>query len=396
MIVNILIVDDNKSNLYTLEALLQNLKFDDEYLTSINIIKSLSGKKALEIIINQKIDLIILDIQMPEMDGFEVAKHLKMNQNTKDIPIIFLTAIFKDEYFIQQGYELGALDYLTKPINENLFLTKIKLYISLYLKTYTLDKLNKTLEEKVKLEVDKNRLQAKQLIQHSRLAQMGEMLSMIAHQWRQPLTAISATANNLTLKLILNEYNKKEFENELELISTYSQHLSKTIDDFRGFFKTKKVKEKTTLSQIINNTLDIVKTSVENKNIKVITDITCENEVEIYASEVKQVLLNIIKNAEDILVENNVINPTILIQTICIKNNNCALIVEDNAGGIPEEIIDKVFDPYFSTKQEKDGTGLGLYMSKTIIEEHCNGKLSVSNSNTGAVFKLEFNVITKI
>jgi len=223
------------------------------------------------------------------------------------------------------------------------------------------------------------------LLQQSRLAQMGEMISMIAHQWRQPLTAISATTNNLSLKLLLGEIDTAEFTKELDLIADYSQHLSHTIDDFRGFFKDDKEKEITTLDEIANSTLGILKLSIENQNIKIITNLDCNKELTTYANELKQVVLNLIKNAQDILLEKNIENPTITISST-FKNNTHILIVQDNAGGVPDDIIGEIFDPYFSTKKEKDGTGLGLYMSKTIIEEHCGGKLSVSNDKDGAVF----------
>jgi PAS domain S-box-containing protein len=233
-----------------------------------------------------------------------------------------------------------------------------------------------------------------QLLQQSRLAQMGEMISMIAHQWRQPLTAISATTNNLRFKMMVDTIDKKLFEEEIGLIEKYSHHLSKTIDDFRGFFKEDKVKEITTLQIIVNSTLDIVKKSVENKNIKISTNLTCGLEFATYVNEVRQVVLNLIKNAEDVLIERKIKNPQITIETRC-KDNEYMLIVKDNAGGISKEIKDKIFDPYFSTKLEKEGTGLGLYMSKTMIEEHCGGVLHVENDKYGAVFtvKLGANII---
>jgi len=211
---------------------------------------------------------------------------------------------------------------------------------------------------------------------------------MIAHQWRQPLNAISLTASNLRFKCMVDDINSDEFEKELDLIESYSEHLSLTIDDFRGFFKENKEKEKTTIDEIVNSTLDIVKISVENKNIKINTDLNCNKELETYPSEIKQVVLNLIKNAEDVLLENEIKNATITIETLCKKDTKI-LVIKDNAGGIPENIIDKVFDPYFSTKKEKEGTGLGLYMSKTIIQDHCNGSLTVSNDDNGAVFKIE-------
>ena len=255
-----------------------------------------------------------------------------------------------------------------------------------------LELLNINLEQRVKEEVEKNQKQNQQMLQQSRLAQMGEMISMIAHQWRQPLNAISLTSSNLQVKLMMDNVDHEFFKKEIELIDEYSQHLSKTIDDFRGFFKEHKEKEITTLDYIVNSTLDIVKVSVENKNIKVITDLTCHVEFESYPNEIKQVVLNIIKNAEDVLLEMKIENATIAIQTLCDEDKkDKQLIIKDNAGGIQEDIMDKIFDPYFSTKLGKDGTGLGLYMSKIIIEEHCGGKLSVSNDDEGAVFRINFD-----
>ncbi|NOQ32068.1 MAG: DUF3365 domain-containing protein [Helicobacteraceae bacterium] len=241
------------------------------------------------------------------------------------------------------------------------------------------------------IDISKEKQQEKILRQQSRLAQMGEMISMIAHQWRQPLNAISLTSNNLQFKLSMDDVDKDFFKQEIALIDDYSQHLSNTIDDFRGFFDKDKTKEITNISILVENTLEIVKVSVENKDIKIITILNCHKELKTYTSEVKQVILNLIKNAEDILIENEIKQPLISIETICTKDDSHQLIIKDNAGGIPEDIIDKIFDPYFSTKLEKDGTGLGLYMSKTIIEEHCGGKLSVENDEYGAVFRMEFS-----
>ena len=252
------------------------------------------------------------------------------------------------------------------------------------------DKINKSLDNRIKQEVEKNRLQDQQIIQQSRLAQMGEMISMIAHQWRQPLGAISSTTNNLLFKTMMDEIDKELFEKELKNIDDYSQHLSKTIDDFRNFFKDKKEKETTSLEEIVNYALDIVKISIENQNIKIKTDFNCNEKFESFPRELVQVVLNLIKNAQDILLEKQIKNPTITLQTKCNDDKTIKqLLVKDNAGGVPAEIQEIIFDPYFSTKLEKDGTGLGLYMSKIIITQHCEGELSVSNNDEGAVFMIE-------
>ena len=254
---------------------------------------------------------------------------------------------------------------------------------------------NDTLKNKIDQELDKNRQKDKMLQQQSKLAQMGEMISMIAHQWRQPLAAIGATSASMTIKATIGKLDK---ETALELsnkISSHTQHLSKTIDDFRDFYKTSKEKKETTFMIIIEDVLNIVEVSVANKNIKLLKELEYDEKITTYPNEIKQVVLNLIKNAEDILMENDIKEPYIKIKTYT-QNNNAILEVSDNAEGVPEDIIDKIFEPYFSTKLEKNGTGLGLYMSKTIIEEHCGGKLSVSNNEFGAVFEIKLPLKSEV
>ena len=237
--------------------------------------------------------------------------------------------------------------------------------------------------EKVKAEEIKNKTQEKMMQQQHRLAQMGEMISMIAHQWRQPLSAISATSGVLSIKAKMNRLDMQTVTELSDKITGFSQHLSSTIDDFRNFFKADQVKQNTDYKKIIDSVMRIVEISLQEKKIELILHV--ENLVEFLANEneLKQVLLNLIKNSEDALLETNTQNPKIII-TIQDKT----ITISDNAGGIPQEIIDKIFEPYFSTKIKKDGTGLGLYMSKIIVEEHCAGKLQVFNENNGAKFTI--------
>jgi len=390
--IKILIVDDVEANLYSLDALLSELK-TKEY--QFEILQALSGEEALKIAIQDRdIRLIILDVQMPDMDGFEVAKLLQSSSITKNIPIVFLTAAFKAEEFVQHGFELGAIDYFTKPIEKYQFINKIRFYLDMTIKNFQLEELNNKLEdltqnlkEEVKKEVQANREKDKVLLQQSRLAQMGEMISMIAHQWRQPLSAISAASTALILKSQLDQLDNESVEEIAKKIIQYTQHLSTTIDDFRNFFKPDKEKKETSYKELIDSVLNIVETSIKTKNIAL--QIKIENEIMLYTydKELKQVLLNLIKNAEDILKEKEIENPAITIEA-----DGYILRVKDNAGGVPKDIIEKIFEPYFSTKS-LNGTGLGLYMSKTIIEEHCEGKLSVYNDAEGAVFEIELPAV---
>ena len=253
-----------------------------------------------------------------------------------------------------------------------------------------LEKLNATLEKRVNEEVKKNEEAQLKLMQQARLAQMGEMISMIAHQWRQPLTAINSTALKINLQAKLKKLTMQTAQESSLKISQYSQHLSNTIDDFRNFYKPNKEKTLVDIEEIVSNVLYITDTSIKEKKIELIKDIECHEKFLSYANEIKQVILNLIKNAVEALEENNIANPKIYIKSYQ-KDNKCILEISDNAGGIPTEIVDKIFDPYFSTKEEKNGTGLGLYMSKVIIEDHCNGTISAENNKIGgATFKIEF------
>jgi PAS domain S-box-containing protein len=255
---------------------------------------------------------------------------------------------------------------------------------------FELEQLTSDLELRIKEEVQKNREKDKAMLQQSKLAQMGELLSMIAHQWRQPLTAISATSNDLSMKIMLDNYSEDYFSEKLKKIVELSQHLSNTIDDFRTFNKEDKEKTAVLFSTLVKSVLGIVSISIENNNIDLTTDFKCEKKMLTYSNEVKQVILNLIKNAEDILLEKNIQKAYIHLKTYDDENYTY-LKISDNAGGVPEDIIDKIFNPYFSTKTKKDGTGLGLYMSKIIIEEHCGGELSVYNDENGAVFEIKLD-----
>ncbi|PHR58552.1 MAG: hypothetical protein COA44_03685 [Arcobacter sp.] len=250
-----------------------------------------------------------------------------------------------------------------------------------------LEDLNKDLQEKVVKETKKNQEQTIHMLHQSRLAQMGEMISMIAHQWRQPLSSISAISGTLSIDVMMDNYNKEFFQEHLEDITRLSQHLSSTIDDFRDFFKNDKIKKTTSLEEIVHTSLAVIGSTLESEEIIVETKMDTDIRFQTYPNEVKQVLLNLLKNAQEAIQEKNNRHGKIWIHGY-LKNDVICLSVKDNAQGIPKEIIEKIFDPYFSSKKEKDGTGLGLYMSKMIIKNHCKGDISVKNCDNGACFTL--------
>jgi len=250
-----------------------------------------------------------------------------------------------------------------------------------------LEELNQTLESKVKQEVEKNRQQQLLMLHQSRLAQMGEMISMIAHQWRQPLNTLSILSQTIILKYNINKLDDKMIEYFKINSNRQIQGMSKTIDDFRDFFKPEKEKIEFIINDVIDDTLDMVQPTFIQNQIDVIFDTTREFKTIGYPNELGQAILNIVNNAKDVLIDNNIKSRQIKIELR--EDENIILTISDNAGGVEEDIIDKIFDPYFSTKQEKNGTGLGLYMTKLIIEDHMGGKLSVSNDIDGARFRIK-------
>lgn len=225
------------------------------------------------------------------------------------------------------------------------------------------------------------------IITQSRHAAMGEMIGMIAHQWRQPISVIAMGANNILADIALEEFSIKEAENASKNILIQTQHLSQTIDDFRNFFKSDKELLEVNIKEILNQTYSIVKDSLNNNNILLENIYNSETRIKVYPRELMQVFVNIINNAKDALVSKKIQNAFIKIK---VYNEKEYVITEicDNAGGIDTNLLTKIFDPYFTTKDEKNGTGLGLYMSKTIIEDHLHGRLEVSNSKQGACFKV--------
>lgn len=247
--------------------------------------------------------------------------------------------------------------------------------------------LNNSLEQKIKEEVDKNRQKDRYLAQQSRLAQMGEMIHMIAHQWRQPLSAINSAASTVELEAVLQKQTKESTLKQTKHIATLIEYLSHTIDDFREFFKPTKTKNDIHCDEIIDSIINIVDSSLKNHNITFKKEFMCNKKLYTYVNELKQVILSIISNAQDALAKKKPQNPYINLLTYT-EGNFYVIEISDNGGGVPQEIIDQIFNPYFTTKEHENGTGLGLYMSKIIIEDHCEGSITISNNEDGAVFKI--------
>lgn len=226
------------------------------------------------------------------------------------------------------------------------------------------------------------------LIQQSRLAAMGEMISNIAHQWRQPLNLLGLLAQGLPMTYGTNEFSEEYLEARVHKMMEAIGHMSATIENFRNFFCPEKEKVEFSVFEVVDKTISLMGLTLSLVQIKIDVEGGGNPVIIGYPNQYAQVLLNIFNNARDAFAEREVKSPKMEIR-IAAKKGRSVVTVSDNAGGMAPDVIDKVFDPYFTTKGPDKGTGIGLYMSKMIIEKNMGGSLSVSNSEEGACFRIE-------
>ncbi len=327
------------------------------------------------------------------------------------IALIFLATLFANQNLEKISLQLKSNDFTCEQNNSaeqlskekwmiitaSLFIILIGLYWTIKYKReiyrrkiaeQSLRSLNLSLESRIKMEVEKNKQHQLVILQQSRHAQMGEMISMIAHQWRQPLNNLSMIIQGASLKHKLGKFNDELMKKLSNDAQKQIMQMSQTIDDFRYFFKQDKLEKEYSINTTILHMLELLKPVLKQENIAVETHFENDITIKGFSNKLGQALINILNNAKDALVENNSVKNKIITVVLKKELDNVVIVIEDNAGGIKDDIIDHIFDPYFSTKDEKNGTGLGLYMSKNIIEEHCHGKLSVENGSNGAIFEI--------
>jgi len=387
----VLIVDDAPENIEILKMALKN-----SY-----IIKAVSsGVQALEAVNTYPVDIILMDVMMPDMDGFETCYHLKENPATRHIPVIFVTALSEigDE---TKGFAIGAADYITKPIRIPVVRARVKTHLALSdqnralaslveektaelaFKQFQLEAINRSLQQRVDETVAELRQMDQAMISQSRQAAMGEMIGNIAHQWRQPINALAMLLANIQQAHQYDELTAEFLADCVKDGSTLIQKMSTTINDFRNFFMPDKQVVAFSARDQINSAVSLLEAALANQNISI--ELEVENDLTLtgFPNEFSQVLLNLISNAQDAINSCDGLEGKITIRLFQSDGFGC-VAVRDNGGGIDAEVIDKIFEPYFSTKSM--GTGIGLYMSKMIIEKSMNGSIVANNIEDGAEF----------
>ena len=232
----------------------------------------------------------------------------------------------------------------------------------------------------------------KLLLVQSRQAAMGEMISMIAHQWKQPLSSIAAVVNTYQVQQALGKVSPESLDEQAKTIMGQVDYLSRTISDFRNFFKQDKVTKQVQSCEAMDEALLIIGKLLENSGIELRASCLSNKAFYTFPRELQHVFINLLKNAADVLVEKNKGERWISILTT-EEDGFVSFEISDNGGGIDEALMHRIFEPYFSSKHEKNGTGLGLYMSKIIIDKHLKGSIICTNSDVGAVFTVKLPVV---
>jgi C4-dicarboxylate-specific signal transduction histidine kinase len=401
----IMIVEDEPAHAEAIRRAFEEAGMGDDISMAATLEEYRAG------IISHAPDVALMDLNLPDGRAVEV---LRLPPEDGPFPILIMTS-FGNEQVAVEALKSGALDYVVKSpeafaamprtvprvlrewnllqerkrAEEELRRAKDELEIRVRERTRELERAYNDLrlesEHRISA-VEDLRRKEQLLLQQNRLAAMGEMIGNIAHQWRQPLNTLGLLVQELPVIYqkgeLSTEYLQESKEKAMKLIGA----MSRTIDDFRNFFRPDKEKASFRANEVIRTTISLLQASFDNEQIEVSVqeeDVVIEG----YPNELSQVILNILINAKDAFLERSTENAQILVSTFR-ENGKPVITISDNAGGIPEEIMGKIFEPYFTTKGPNKGTGIGLFMSKTIVEKSLNGSLTVRNTATGSEFRI--------
>ncbi|WP_295436978.1 response regulator [uncultured Thiodictyon sp.] len=405
--VRVLLVDDNPSKLMALEAALADL--------GLEIVSVPSGTEALRRLLVQDFAVVLLDVNMPIMDGFETAALIRTRPRSEHLPIIFITAERLADEARLQAYALGAVDYILSPVLPDILRAKVSVFADLFRlrnrilqdageiaeknqviarqnrqltdANERLQELNATLEQRVAEQLARLREQDHLLIRQSRLAVMGEMIGNIAHQWRQPLNALALVLGNIEDAARHGDLSPEYLGQKIADAHRLIDKMSSTISDFRDFFRPDKSPAPFAVSRPIGAAIALVAASLKAHGIEVVTEIIEDVRTLGTANEYSQVILNLLGNAKDAIIARNLGRGQITVQ-VDRAGDQARVRISDTGGGIADEVLARIFEPYFSTKPGGTGTGTGLYMSKMIIENGMGGRIRARTLEAGAEFTL--------
>jgi len=388
---NILVVDDEEEVHSITNIVLKNFVFNNKKIKVYDTYNIEDTKEILQSGID--FALIFLDIVMESDDAGLILTRFVRNNLKNDITRIIL----------RTGQPGNApeqkiiIDYDINDYKEKTELTATKLTTSVvsslrsYQELLKIKDHAKILKEQVDEGILELRKKDKMLQHQERICQNVEIINMLAHQWRLPLNDITMNINNMILDIELEDINKESFKNTSDLVLNKAKQLSDQIDSFLTHHQPDSKKNDVTLSEIIDNVFKVVDHKIVENNINVNTNYDGNICIHIFKNEIERILVHLITNSIESYIRNTITNPTLDLQ-IEINDHRLLFSLKDEAGGIDEHILEQIFDPYFSTKKEISGAGLGLYMSRLLVEKHLNGELEITNTSNGCIAHLSIAV----
>ncbi len=369
----ILVVDDSKTMRELIVKKVKTLGYP--------IITAKNGKEAVEQTLLHNPSLILMDVQMPEMNGFEACKTIKSKMMEKHIPIIFVTTL-QDPKEKLNALEAGGDDYINKPVQEEDLIFRVKTHLKVRELTESLEEMNKNLEKKVE-EKTKTLLDIeRQLYQAEKMSVIGTMLSGIAHELKNPLFIIGGRGQQLLRQDDLDDNLRKS----ITAIVEQTSRSTKIIENLLKLVR-KRVEEVVILdvSKLIKDLKENIDYLIDNKSIEIKLDLVKDCIIQGNVTEIEQIIINLVSNAVDAIKENGVI-------TVRTRDSKDAWLIEieDNGSGMPQEVQKKIFDPFYTTKEVGKGTGLGMSIVYRIVENH-KGKIRVrTEEGKGTAFSIYF------
>ncbi len=359
-------------NQYIKELNIENI--DNKMVDIFSSIEKLDKKNSKEYFTNINFNIDSIFVYLGSLVNYDLNLAINEKRDTDNIfklvTIFSFISIFFVVFFtiilsLFITFHFRKLYYLQEKIVEK--------------KTKELKELNNNLEQKIKLEVAKNRKKDIIMFQQARFASLGEMLNNIAHQWRQPLGSITMIIQSFQTKMRVNKLSPEFVEQKVKDALLLAQNMSNTLDDFKNFFSPNRSKNSFFIKDCVEHSIELSKYFLNKENIKIDLIVKKDKQITTFYNELSHTLLNIISNSKDALVSSVNKNDRIIKIIVNSKKNFLFINIIDNGGGVPDDILPKIFEPYYTTKYKSAGTGIGLYMSKQIIEKHLNGEISCKN-----------------
>ncbi|MDH5465431.1 MAG: response regulator [Thiovulaceae bacterium] len=354
---SILIVDDSESNILVIQLILEANKVGHIYTAT-------SAQAAYDILATHDVDAILLDIIMPDIDGIDICKHIRHEKKFDLIPILMITAD-KGDYSLKKSFDAGANDYIEKPIND----------IAL------MGRLNSQLRQ---------RQMEQSIIMHTQYNAKNEITSMLAHQWRQPLSNISSLTSNIQAKILLDKISKEQTIVDLQKVESVVYDLSQLIRSFNITFSPRTSRDIFNINTCFDSILLLMQGLVNEHEIKIDILSNVDKEFELDKESLIQVIVNLLHNSIEALAHDEIKEPNIKIETI-YEANQLIIKIKDNGKGIKKEHLKQIFDPYFSTKTQINGKGLGLYMIRQLLTYNLDGIIDVDSDSKGTLVTVTIN-----